>query len=242
MAIVTRAQVVQACLDLHAEPHYLEVGVFKAETFGAIRAARRVAVDPSFAEGVLARHGSLPGVEMHEVTSDAYFGGLIGDSTFDVIYLDGLHVVEQTLRDLLSAILVLREGGLIVIDDVLPDSYHASLPSQRTANAVRRAIGGKSHHWMGDVYRLTYFIDSFLQQFSYRMVADNHGQLVLWRKRREAVTERRLEDVARMPFERVILEPATLRRAPLACIIEEAGRDLGLRPAAGRGDGATEPS
>lgn len=228
MANVSRLEVVQSCLDLFEDPHYLEIGVCEAKTFAPLRAGRKVAVDPAFREGALDLIAAQPNAEAHELTSDAYFGGPGRGRRFDVIYLDGLHTFEQTLRDLLNAVVVLNDKGIVVVDDVYPDSYHASLRDRRQSTKLRQALGLGGGAWMGDVYRLTFFVDSFLQQFSYRMVSDNHGQLVVWRAPRPHVTDRSAEWVARAPFEAVLLDPDSQRRLTLADIVREAARDLGL--------------
>src|ERR1022692_2180630 len=99
MAMVSRADVVQALVDLYEEPSYLEIGVHSGETFHAVKAKRKVAVDPKFAISPENREASDV-VVYHEVTSDIYFGELASsDEQFDVIFLDGLHTLEQTLRD-----------------------------------------------------------------------------------------------------------------------------------------------
>jgi predicted O-methyltransferase YrrM len=64
----------------------------------------------------------------HKTISDIYFGELASsDEKFDVIVLDGLHTFEQTLRDLLNSEAYLKPNGVVIIDDVMPNSYQASL-------------------------------------------------------------------------------------------------------------------
>jgi hypothetical protein len=77
---------------------------------------------------------------------------------------------------------------------------------------------------MGDVYKVVYFIDTFLQQLSWRTVAENHGQAVVWRARRPRVPERRIEVVGTKSFDDLTLEPAVLRRAPYEEILAEIRR------------------
>jgi Methyltransferase domain len=227
---VSRLDVVQSCLDLFESPKYLEIGVWKAKTFGPAVAGHKVAVDPDFPEGVVDRMLQQPNAEMHEVTSDKYFGTLDKTTKFDVIYLDGLHTFEQTLRDLLNSVMFIHDHSLIVIDDVYPDTYHGSLANMHHARLLRRAHGIETTNWMGDVYKLVFFIDSFMQQFRYRMVSDNHGQLILWKNVRPSVTERQVEAVARTPYEQLFVDEAALRRADLADIIAEIKADFAAAP------------
>ncbi|HEX8447814.1 MAG TPA: class I SAM-dependent methyltransferase [Sphingomonas sp.] len=198
-----RADVNQAILDLYERPSYLEIGVFDGNTFNAVRAARKVAVDIAFSCDLAAERVAVAGqdVHFHECSSDDYFAHIIGNDCFDVIFIDGLHTFDQTLRDLLNAIGHLREGGTIVIDDVLPPSYAASLPSQRDSNAFRAARGIRNVDWMGDVYRVIFFLRDYLPGFSFATLVENHGETVLWRQTRavDAAT-RPVEQISRLGF------------------------------------------
>src|SRR5437867_1023406 len=104
---MTRHETLARLLALYEAPSYLEIGVNRGETFRTVEAARKVGVDPNFlfdtaAEAVPRR------VTFHPVSSDRYFAGPHGGDRFNVIFLDGLHTFEQTLRDLLNATAVLQ--------------------------------------------------------------------------------------------------------------------------------------
>jgi hypothetical protein len=86
---------------------------------------------------------------------------------------------------------------------------------------------------MGDVFRLLFFIDTFCQQLSYRVIANNHGQAVVWRARREAVPQRTLSEVGAMTFEDLGRSEAALRLAPFGEIMRTVRADLGLRDGQG---------
>lgn len=226
---ISRAQAVQGLLSLYETPVYLEIGVLKGLTFHELRAAYKVAVDPHFRFDVAAAKAANLGAEYHEVASDVYFGEIVDPlERFDVIYLDGLHTLEQTLRDFTNALAFLRPTGVILIDDVYPSSYLASLPDFEQHHHARRKLNVADGAWMGDVYRLVFFIQTFFQQLTYRTVAENNGQLVVWADRRASVPERRVEDIARLPYERVALDRPVFNFTPFAEILAEL-RSTGLR-------------
>lgn len=54
----------------------------------------------------------------HEMTSDEYF--LQNTKTFDMIFIDGLHIEEQCSKDLKNALKILNPKGTIVVHDSLP--------------------------------------------------------------------------------------------------------------------------
>lgn len=182
-------------------------------------ATQKTAVDPHFLLDVEQASSQNPDASYHEVPSDDYFGAYA--EPFDVIYLDGLHTLEQTLRDFTSALELLTPRGVIVIDDVLPNSHFAALPDLDEFLTFRAANYVAEDSWMGDVYRLVFMIDSFFQQVSFRTTEDNHGQLVVWRAPRPSVTERRIEDISRLGFEALLKQGDVLRRAPLHVIRAE---------------------
>lgn len=224
-----RWEVVQGLLDFYDAPRYLEVGVSKGGTFHNLKADFQVAVDPRFRfdwQAKQAERGEQ--TQYHQVTSDEYFGSIIDpDQLFDVIYLDGLHTFEQTLRDFTNALDHLAPRGVILIDDVRPSSYHASLPDHANYLAVHKYVKGGAFAWMGDVYKLVWFIDTFYQSLSYATVANNHGQAVVWRERREFVTERSVTEIGQLAFDSFVLERETLLRRPFGEILDDLKGKIG---------------
>ena len=198
-----RADVIQPILDLFDAPSYLEIGVFDGTTFNAVKAPRKIAVDSKFSCDLEAARAAVAGqdVHFHECPSDDYFARIVGSELFDVIFIDGLHTFDQTLRDLLNAIGHLREGGVIVIDDVIPPSYAASLPSLEENIAFREARGIKQIDWMGDVFRLIFFLRDYMPGFSFATLIENHGETVLWRQPRAVdAAPRSVEQITRLSF------------------------------------------
>jgi hypothetical protein len=197
-----RSEINNELLKAYTAPSYLELGVWKGDTFHAVNASRKVAVDPLFLFDVEKARAGNANCEYYQMTSDEYFSQPSSLEHFDLIFIDGLHTFEQALKDLLHSIVRLRQGGLIVVDDVIPDSYESSLHSHSDMCAMREARGDPSRSWMGDVFRVVFFIEAFLLDFSYCTVQENHGQLVLWRNARrvELAQDARLEQVARRDF------------------------------------------
>jgi hypothetical protein len=155
--------------------------------------------------------------------SDKYFSDFVNKETkFDVAFIDGLHTFEQTLRDLLNIIPHLKEGGVIIIDDVKPFSYAASLPNMNLTVAVNQLTGTPDAGWMGDVYKLVYFINTFLQSFTYYTVQENHGQTILWLDQRKDsdIVHRRVEDIGRLPFETIAVDSDPYKFLPFNEIVE----------------------
>ncbi len=227
-----RSEVVQGFLDLFDRPRHLEVGVHSGETFHAVRAAEKVAVDPAFRFDVAAAAAADRTARFHAVPSDAYFSDRCPeDARFDVVFLDGLHTFEQTLRDLMNTLARTRDDSVIVIDDVRPSGPAAAIRDLDVFLRMHAAVPGTPDAWMGDVFRLVAFIDTFMPMWSYATVAENHGQLVLWRAPRPpAAPDRTVEAVCRLDYADTVLGPHMFRAQPYASILD-AVRGRNGRPA-----------
>ena len=136
-----RHSVIQGILDTFQAPTaYLEIGVSSGSTFHSVEAGRKSAVDPKFAFDVDAAKASNKNAKYNQVTSDVFFNQIGVDDKYDVIFIDGLHTFEQTLRDLNNAVTCLREGGVIVIDDVMPDSYASAISDLETMQKYKNVM------------------------------------------------------------------------------------------------------
>lgn len=87
---------------------YLEIGTQFGDCFTQINIPYKVCVDPE------KRYDGLT----HEMTSDEFFSK--NDKTFDIVFVDGLHLEEQTTKDINNSLKCLNEGGAIIVHDCLP--------------------------------------------------------------------------------------------------------------------------
>ena len=112
--------------NFNRETNYLEIGVRNPVfNFDKIKATYKYSVDPCI---------EIKGVDIDfELTSDSFFeklrdGKILSNNIkFDVIFIDGLHLAEQVIKDILNSIDFLSDDGFIVMHDCNPPSeYHAS--------------------------------------------------------------------------------------------------------------------
>lgn len=136
---------------MHRCEDYLEIGVQYGFTLGSVAIKNKTGVDPH----LMFNPRFSPGVTLHRVTSDVFFANLPRDTQYDFVFLDGLHTFEQTARDFINAVSHLRPGGIIVVDDVVPSSELAALPSRDDAiQRQSRENGVAPGEWFGDVWKL----------------------------------------------------------------------------------------
>lgn len=114
---------------------YLEIGVADGENLRRIEAAEKVGVDPSPAPSALFTH---------RITSDEFFKN--NQETFDIVFIDGLHLHEQVLRDIENSLNCLNPGGIIVMHDCMP---------VQPEHQDRTPIPGA---WNGDVWKAAAYV------------------------------------------------------------------------------------
>jgi SAM-dependent methyltransferase len=235
--IVSSHQIMQRLIGLFPATNYLEIGVDHGTTFVQIQAASKVGVDPKFNFDYLRVAAEQPSARFHEITSDAFFAlPEIRGQKFDVIFLDGLHTFDQTLRDLLNAVQFLAKGGVIVVDDTIPDCHYASLTDFEEIRLIREFLARRDPNilkhgaWMGDVFKVPLFVESFLQQFSYATIAETHGQTVIWEKPRlpEQVGRFTAAQVANLDFGGLVRNESHLLLTPFETIVQNYIADRAL--------------
>jgi hypothetical protein len=114
---------------------YLEIGVFDGATFFEVDLKYKVAVDPNFLFDFASRENET--TKFPQLTSDRFFENC-AQGQFDLIYLDGLHTFDQTLRDFLNSLQFAHDKTIWLIDDTVPNDNFAALPDQERCYRLRR--------------------------------------------------------------------------------------------------------
>jgi len=95
-------------------------------------------------------------IKFFEMSSDQFFEK--NKEKFDLIYIDGLHTYEQSFKDLINSMDILKTDGpaLIYLDDVLPNDEFSCLEDPFEAFEGRKRLHGHLNDlsWMGSVYKL----------------------------------------------------------------------------------------
>lgn len=103
-----RYEIINSLIKKHGYKKYLEIGTQFGNCFREIDIDYKVCVDPE------KKYEHLT----HVMTSDDFFK--MNNETFDIVFVDGLHLEEQSTLDILNSLKVLNEGGVIVVHDCLP--------------------------------------------------------------------------------------------------------------------------
>lgn len=186
---MTRIELIQnICRKIGAE-RYLEVGIREGEVISQIPVKEKVGVDPRPLLDRLDEElmPGLDGLRVFPCKSDDFFAK--NTETFDVVFVDGLHLYEQAIKDILNAFNCLNHGGFVVVHDLLP------------ASAAEGARKVKPGAWNGDVWKVMHDIKENYPEIQHVVLDDDFGVGVLWLKD----SERRFEPTwqkgyPRMPF------------------------------------------
>lgn len=138
---VSRHELLRGLHDLLAPRTYLEVGVNDGASL-ALSRTRTVAVDPYFSVVKEVRCD----LDLVRATSDDFFARPDAVAHFagvpvDLAFIDGMHLSDFVLRDVMNAEPLMARTGVMVLDDVMP------------RNGLEAARNRVTHAWTGDVYK-----------------------------------------------------------------------------------------
>ena len=154
----SRSEIIQKIIDSKKYKNYLEVGCDKDENFSKINVEKKIGVDPL-------NGGTL------RMTSDDFFK--TNNEKFDLIFLDGLHTYEQTIKDIDNSLKFLNNHGVVIIHDCLPKKIWNQI--------VPRVYG----HWNGDVWKAIVHSRIYSNSDSYTCIADHGLGIIFKRKNRD---------------------------------------------------------
>ena len=151
---------------------YLEIGCQSDVNFSKIIIKNKIGVDP--------QTGGT-----HRMTSDDFFKQ--NKSTFDLIFIDGLHVYEQVLKDIENSLKVLNENGVILIHDCLPAKiWHQTIPQTHSS-------------WNGDVWKSIVKSRTRIDIDTYTIEADQGLGLILKRENKDLLIDK-IENFKNLKF------------------------------------------
>jgi hypothetical protein len=179
--------------SINSAKSYIEIGVATGATFFPVKIPLKVAVDPCFQfnfAGYAAANRAGENAQFFQMPSDKFFSmlkagghGLEKWLPFDVIFIDGLHTFEQSLRDFENSLNYAHDNTLWLIDDTVPCDAYSALPNCEMANFKRKRAGLQVGPWHGDVYKTIFAIHDKYPEISYCTLVSGNPQTILWRSK-----------------------------------------------------------
>jgi hypothetical protein len=125
-----RTKIINTLIRLNNYSSYLEIGVDDCSNFDNVNIVNKVSVDPS----------DFRGIPMFHMKSEEFFK--LNTQSFDIIFIDGLHVFDTAYNDLLCSLKILKHSGTILLHDTFPKKYeHQTVPPSDPC-------------WTGDVWKV----------------------------------------------------------------------------------------
>lgn len=171
---------------------YLEIGVRDGATFLYIDIPFKVAVDPNFTLDT--QKTAAPGSYFFETTSDVFFENLQRNDRqdtyralcqqqdkplFDIIFIDGLHTFEQSLRDFSNSIQFAHKDTVWLLDDTVPCDPYSAHPNLEKSLQIRQQAGIKEGAWHGDVFKTVFAIHDQYPAYSYCTLMGGNPQTIV---------------------------------------------------------------
>jgi len=151
-----RWEIINWLIGEHGYKSYLEIGIDNpSNCFDHIALTDKTGVDPHKAT-------------TFRMTSDAFFAQNV--KTFDIMFIDGLHLDEQVRRDIGNSIANLNDGGTIIVHDCHPYKEDACGDEQRPGQP-----------WFGTTYRAYAFYRHTRPDLRMHCVNDDCGLGIIQR-------------------------------------------------------------
>ena len=121
-----RWDLIKYLIEKNGYKDYLEIGCDQNQLFSKVEIDNKIGVDPCSGGNV-------------RKTSDAFFSN--NTDKFDIIFIDGLHTYGQVKKDIINSVKCLKENGIILVHDCMPDSL------------AKQAVPRFKMKWNGDVWK-----------------------------------------------------------------------------------------
>ena len=165
---MTRLEVIQKIINCKKAKTYLEIGVEGGDVFLKVRAREKIAVDPKI---LITQKSRLRSIfkyfynisnKYYEMKSDVFFEtkAYLIKNGLDVMFIDGLHTYEQTLRDVNNCLKLLDNNSVIILHDCNPVSESAAYPADSWEYAESLKLEGWTGEWSGDVWKTIVYLRS----------------------------------------------------------------------------------
>jgi hypothetical protein len=162
-ANMNRTEIINIIARKIKAKRYLEIGVDNGINFNNVNCEYKVGVDPNpKISNIIAK------------TSDEFF--LHNTESFDLIFIDGLHIYDQVYRDITNSLAVLSSNGYIICHDTNPTSEE------------RQQVPWTGGDWNGDCWKA--FVKLYSERTDLEMITidTDEGISIIKKGKQETLT------------------------------------------------------
>lgn len=196
--ILNRTTIIQHLINRFGYKTYLEIGVERGVNFFQINAELKIGVDPAFI--IPGGFKNTDKERFYAMTSDEFFANPpreVLEKGLDIVFIDGLHTYEQSLRDVENSLKYLNPNGIIVMHDCLPDSPATAMPTLELARSHPDFKG----NWTGEVYKTIIHLRATRPDLFVAVVDTDWGVGLIKKGEPENMLSMSIEDIKSMTFE-----------------------------------------
>ena len=207
--IIDRMYVIQEIIKKTHAKVYLEIGVREGECFLRIRAPKKIAVDPQMLISPKKKRKyyfkNLTNIfnKYFETTSDDFFKAnhkSLKSHGLNVVFIDGLHTHEQSLRDVQNTLKYLKDDGVIIMHDCNPLSEAAAYPAQSYQDAQSLNIPGFTGEWNGDTWKTIVYLRSSRKDLDVFVLDCDQGLGIIMKRKPESMLDYSPEAVSHLSY------------------------------------------
>lgn len=181
-----RTALIQQIISKKKYKNYLEIGCQYGMSFLPTVCRNKIAVDPGFDIPLkrkfkwLLKNPTNIRNRYFEETSDEFFAKRKSElekyGKLDLVFVDGLHTFEASLKDVLNSLQYLQDDGIIIMHDCFPPHKAASTPGKDYDDAVLQCKEGWDGLWCGDVWKsIVYLKIAFGDQMDVYVINTDFG-------------------------------------------------------------------
>jgi hypothetical protein len=205
--IIDRMYVIQEVIKKIHSHTYLEIGIHEGECFLRIRCRQKIAVDPHILiPPAKKRKYYLRNIfnlfnRYYQMSSDDFFHqqhAFLLRNRPDVVFIDGLHRYDQSLRDVQNALRYLKDDGVIIMHDCNPLSEAAAFPARSCEHAA--SMQGFSGEWNGDVWKTIVHLRSSRKDIDVFVLDCDQGLGVITKRKPEHVLTYSIKDLQALSY------------------------------------------
>ena len=217
-----RTTLIQEIIKKKNYKSYLEIGCQYGMSFLPIKCKNKFAVDPSFDIPLkrkfkwLLKNPSNIRNKYFEETSDDFFAKRKNElnrvGKLDIVFVDGLHTFEASLKDVLNSLSYLSGDGIIIMHDCFPPHKAGSVPAKNYDDAASMNLPGWTGEWCGDVWKtIVYLKKAFQNEIEVCVINTDYGLGVVKVKNKLTASlqlnSKLFDEVNKMTYDEMMANP-----------------------------------
>lgn len=208
---MNRLTVIQKIIDGIEAKSYLEIGVANGQVLFNVKTPIKYGIDPKFMFNIdekLYENKALLSTNFYEMTSDKFFNEYADKELIkgvDVIFIDGLHTYNQSLKDVVNSLKFLNPNGVIIMHDCNPLSPATAYPVIDSINEVleiafRGDLPGWNGCWNGDVWKTLVHLRAEHENLEIFTLDLDWGLGIIYRRESSRLTAIKIEDLKNVDY------------------------------------------